>query len=55
MFPLVYEINTRVWLKKLSKYHNHPITLGNIPDEEFTFFSNCGFDLIWLMGVWEPS
>ncbi len=55
MFPLVYEINTRIWLKKLSKNHDHPITLGNIPDEEFTFFSDCGFDIIWLMGVWEPS
>ena len=55
MFPLVYEINTRVWLKKLSKTHNYPITLGNIPDEEFTFFSSCSFDFVWLMGVWEPS
>ncbi len=55
MFPLVYEINTRIWLKKLSKNHNCSITLGNIPDEEFAFFSSCGFDLVWLMGVWRPS
>ena len=55
MFPLVYEINTRIWLKKLSREHNRPITLGNIPDEEFAFFSACGFDLVWLMGVWKPS
>ncbi|MCX6178127.1 MAG: alpha-amylase family glycosyl hydrolase [Chlorobiales bacterium] len=55
MFPLVYEINTRIWLKKLSKNYGYPITLGNIPDEEFAFFSNCGYDFVWLMGVWEPS
>ncbi len=55
MFPLVYEINTRIWLKKLSKEHNRAITLGNIPEEEFTFFSTCGFNLVWLMGVWQPS
>ena len=55
MFPLVYEINTRIWLKKLSREHNRPVTLGNIPDEEFAFFSTCGFDLVWLMGVWQPS
>ncbi len=55
MFPLVYEINTRIWLKKLSRLHNRPITLGNIPDEEFAFFSSCGFDMVWLMGVWQPS
>jgi len=55
MFPLVYEINTRIWLKKLSSEHNRPVTLGNIPDEEFTFFSTCSFDLVWLMGIWQPS
>lgn len=55
MFPLVYEINTRIWLKTLSKEYNRPVTLGNIPDEEFTFFSTCGFDIVWLMGVWKPS
>ncbi|NTV05032.1 MAG: alpha-amylase [Chlorobiaceae bacterium] len=55
MFPLVYEINTRIWLKKLSNDQNHQVTLINIPDEEFTFFANCGFDIVWLMGVWMPS
>ncbi len=55
MFPLVYEINTRIWLKKLTNNHNKPITLGNIPEEEFNFFSLCGFDFVWLMGVWQPS
>ena len=55
MFPLVYEINTRIWLQKLSIEHNRAVTLGNIPDEEFAFFSSCGFDIVWLMGVWKPS
>ena len=55
MFPLVFEINTRIWLKKLTKTYNRPVTLGNIPEEEFTFFSSNGFDLVWLMGVWKPS
>lgn len=55
MFPLVYEINTRIWLQKLSIEHNRLVTLGNIPDEEFAFFTSCGFDMIWLMGVWKPS
>ena len=55
MFPLVYEINARIWLKKLSNKHNRPVTLGNVPDEEFTLFSGCGFDMVWLMGVWRPS
>jgi glycosidase len=55
MFPLVYEINTRIWLKKLSREQNRSVTLANIPDTEFTFFRTCGFDMVWLMGVWKPS
>ena len=55
MFPLVFEINTRIWLKKLTKTYDRPVTLGKIPEEEFTFFSTNGFNLVWLMGVWKPS
>ena len=55
MFPLVYEINTRVWLRRLSDIYQKPVTLGTIPEKEFDFFSICGFNIIWLMGVWKPS
>ncbi len=55
MFSLVYEINTRIWLQKLSVEHNYSVTLGTVPDEEFSFISSCKFDIVWLMGVWTPS
>lgn len=55
MFPLVYEINTRVWLKELSDKLGRLITLEDVPKEEFEFFREAGFDIIWLMGVWKPS
>jgi glycosidase len=55
MFPLVYEINTRVWLRELSDKLNRTVTLDEVPDEEFQLFSEAGFDIIWLMGVWKPS
>ncbi|TCD47623.1 alpha-amylase family glycosyl hydrolase [Chlorobium sp. N1] len=55
MFPLVYEINTRIWLQKLSRVQNRPVTLGTVPDSEFRFFSESGFSMVWLMGVWKPS
>lgn len=55
MFPLVYEINTRVWLKNLTNKYGKQITLGTIPEEEFLFFNEYGFDYVWLMGVWKPS
>ena len=55
MFPLVYEINTRVWLRSLSNKYQRLVTLGTVPEKEFDFFMNCGFDIVWLMGVWKPS
>ena len=55
MFPLVYEINTRVWLRRLSDIYQKPVTLGTVPEKEFRFFTACGFNIIWLMGVWKPS
>ncbi len=56
MFPLVYEINTRVWLNELAeRLGREKLTLSEIPEEEFRFFTEAGFDFIWLMGVWKPS
>lgn len=53
--PLIYEINTRIWLRELSIKHGKSITLSNIPDSEWQYLSCLGFDFIWLMGVWERS
>lgn len=50
--PLLYEINTRCWLRELSKRHGQPILLGNVPDEEFDRWQQLGFTHLWLMGVW---
>jgi hypothetical protein len=54
-FPLVYEINTRVWLRELSRKSGELITLANVPDEEFETWRNYHFGAVWLMGVWQPS
>jgi len=50
--PLLYQINTRCWLKDLSAQHKRAITLATVPDDEFTFWQESGFTHIWLMGVW---
>jgi hypothetical protein len=50
--PLVYEINTRCWLRELSVRHKEAVTLANIPKEEFQQWRELGFSHIWLMGVW---
>ena len=39
--PLLYEINTRCWLRELSEAHGRPITLANVPDSEFAHYLTC--------------
>ena len=53
--PLIYEINTWVWLDELSRKAASPLTLASVPDEEWDRIASLGFDAVWLMGVWERS
>ena len=53
--PLIYEINTWVWLHELSQKAGRSITLGNVPDQEWDALASYGFDAVWCMGVWERS
>jgi hypothetical protein len=50
--PLLYEINSRCWLRELSTQHGRKITLANVPPEEIRRWGELGFTHIWLMGVW---
>lgn len=52
MNPILYEINTRCWLRELSDQIGRSVTLANVPDEEFARWQQLGFTHIWLMGVW---
>ncbi|MDF2460519.1 MAG: Alpha amylase, catalytic region [Nitrospira sp.] len=53
--PIVYEINTWVWLYELSEHARGPITLGNVPKKQWDAIAAYGFDAVWFMGVWERS
>ena len=53
--PIVYEINTWVWLYELSEHVRGPITLLNVPKKQWDAIADYGFDAVWLMGVWERS
>jgi len=53
--PLIYEINTWVWLSELSRTLGRPVTLESVPDEHWNAIASLGFDAVWLMGVWERS
>ena len=50
--PLLYQINTRCWLRELSTLHKRDITLATVPEQEFAFWQKSGFTHVWLMGVW---
>ncbi len=53
--PIIYEINTWVWLNELSRQNKRIITLGTIPTEQWDAIAALGVDAVWLMGVWERS
>jgi hypothetical protein len=53
--PHLYEINTWAWLEKLSARLGRPINLANVPDSEWDALARLGFDIVWLMGVWQRS
>lgn len=53
--PVIYEINTWLWLDDLSKKYELPITLANVPYAEWDEIKKNGFDAVWLMGVWQRS
>jgi hypothetical protein len=50
--PLLYQINTRCWLRELAAQQKRDITLATVPEQEFARWQQSGFTHIWLMGVW---
>ena len=53
--PLIYEINTVVWLRELGGPAGRAVTLGDVPAAVWDGIAELGFDAVWLMGVWERS
>ena len=53
--PVIYEINTWVWLQELKAKHKAPITLATVPAGEWDSIAELGVDAVWFMGVWERS
>lgn len=54
-YPSLLEINTRVWLRNLSRMAGRPMTLVEIDDATLDALADGGFDWIWLMGVWRTG
>lgn len=53
--PVIYEINTLLWLRELSRRYGRPVTLGDVPAEVWDDLAGFRFNAIWFMGVWERS
>ena len=53
--PVIYEINTWVWLSELGRKYQRPVNLATVPPEEWEAIAAHGFDAVWFMGVWERS
>jgi len=54
-YPVIYEINTWVWIDELSRKYRKPVDLGTVPKGEWDTLGSRGFDAVWFMGVWERS
>ena len=54
-YPVIYEINTWVWLAELSRKHRKSVDLATVPAPEWDAIAAGGFDAVWFMGVWERS
>jgi hypothetical protein len=52
-YPSLYQINTRVWLDRLSREAGKQVTLADIDDATLDGFAEKGFDWIWLLSVWQ--
>jgi hypothetical protein len=54
-YPSLYEINTRVWLCRLSQEAGKPVTLADVDDAILDDLARRGFDWIWLLSVWRTG
>ena len=55
VYPSLYQVNTRVWLRELSDKLGRKATLDDIPDSELDKLADLGFDWIWFLSVWQTG
>src|SRR6266446_2642542 len=54
-FPLVFQLDARLWLAQQSRKIGRPVTLAEVPKAELKRWSDYHFDAVWLMGVWQTG
>ncbi|WP_395694275.1 hypothetical protein [Nocardioides sp.] len=53
--PLLLEIDTWPWLSGLSAAAGRELDLATVPPHVWDQVADGGYDLVWLMGVWQRS
>jgi glycosidase len=53
--PLLYEINTAVYLSQLSQEAGRKVTLAAVSESEIARLAKLGVNAVWLMGIWQRS
>ncbi len=53
--PVVYEVNTAVWLGEVAALLGTDVTLEAVPAPEWDRVVPEGISVVWLMGVWARS
>jgi hypothetical protein len=51
-YPILFQLNTRVYLQEVAGHLGRPATLKDIPDELLDFLERNGFNWFWSLGVW---
>jgi hypothetical protein len=54
-YPVLFQLNTRVWLTELSRTLGRRATLDDIPDAELDRLAEMGFDWVWFLSVWQTG
>jgi hypothetical protein len=54
-YPLLFQVNTRVWLKELSSDLRRPATLDDIPDASLERLAETGFNWVWFLSIWQTG
>jgi hypothetical protein len=54
-YPLLLQLNTRVWLTARSEQLGRPVTLDDITNEDLEKIAKDGFDWVWLLSVWQTG
>lgn len=53
--PLLYEVNTRVLLRRRARELGRAATLDDVADAELDRLAGLGFGWVWLLGVWRTG